>query len=331
MSQRARGFLGKSITTIKPVPPFDFELTAGYHTYFQGRYGTDSLTGACTGGCWTWATSWCWRRCGPSDRWKRQSWRFELQADGLEADEAGLATAQVAWLLGTGQGLTEFYALARSDSALSAITKRYYGLHLPHTASVFEALVLAILGQQIATNVARIIRTLMIESHGLREIFDGETYYAFPRPETLGGLSVDQLRGLKLSQRKSEYVKGIAQEALENSPTGLKFLHDMPDEVAVQKVLELRGVGHWTAQWVLIRVMGRSDALPRGDLALRRAVSRVYFGGSEISDSQLEEFSWRWSPWRTYAMVYLSPPSAAGWRRGFLEQVHQVAGAPGPR
>ena len=297
--------MDKSITTIKPVAPFDFELTAGYHTYFQGRYGTDSLTGG------------VYRRLlDLGDKLVLASVRsvgsveapelaIDLQGDGLTADEAGQATAHVAWLLGTGQDLTEFYELSRTDSALSAITQRYYGLHLPHTASVFEALVLAILGQQIATNVARIIRTLMIESHGLRETFDGETYYAFPRPETLGGLSVDQLRGLKLSQRKAEYVKGIAQAAFENSPIGLEFLHGMTDEAAVENVVELRGVGHWTAQWVLIRALGRPDALPLGDLALRRAVSRVYFGGSEISDSQLEEFSWRWSPWRTYATVYL--------------------------
>ena len=64
-------------------------------------------------------------------------------------------------------------------------------------------------------------------------------------------------------------------------------------------------MGQWTAQWVLIRSLGRPDALPLGDLALRRAVSKLYFGGDEINDSQLEEFSRRWSPWRTYATVYL--------------------------
>ena len=86
----------------------------------------------------------------------------------------------------------------------------FHGLHLPHTASVFEALVLAILGQQIATTVARIIRTLLIETYGPRQTFDGEVYYSFPRPETLGALPVEELRGKKLSQRKAEYVQGIA-------------------------------------------------------------------------------------------------------------------------
>jgi DNA-3-methyladenine glycosylase II len=208
-------------------------------------------------------------------------------------------------MLGTDQDLSAFYDQSQRDQAMSAIVERFHGLHLPHTATVFEALVLAILGQQIATNVARIIRTLMIESHGPHQDFDGETFYAFPRPQTLAALSVEQLRGLKLTQRKAEYVQGIAQAAPEFSPDGLESLHGMSDEAVVQKVVALRGVGHWTAQWVLIRALGRPDALPLGDLALRRVVSRVFFAGEDLSDVQLEEFAARWSPWRTYATVYL--------------------------
>ncbi len=295
----------KTSVTIRPVAPFDFELTAGYHTYFRGRYGTDSLDDG------------VYRRLLDLDgklvlasvrsvgSVEAPELAVELQAGGLTPSEAESATAQVAWLLGTRQALAPFYALAGQDPAMSAIVERFHGLHLPHTASVFEALVLAILGQQIATHVARIIRTVLIEAHGPRQSFDGETYYAFPRPETLGAQSVEQLRTLKLSQRKAEYVKGIALAALDWSPTGLESLHEMSDEAVVQRVLELRGVGQWTAQWVLIRALGRPDALPLGDLALRRVVSRTFFEDAEINDAQLEEFFSRWSPWRTFATVYL--------------------------
>ena len=297
--------LESSITTINPVAPFDFDLTAGYHTYFQGRYGSDSLTGG------------VYRRLLDLDgdlvlasvrsigTVEAPELAVELQGDRLSASDISTATAQVAWLLGTAQDLMPFYFMARDDPALSSIVKRFHGLHLPHTATVFEALVLAILGQQIATNVARIIRALMIETHGPRQTFDGETYYAFPRPEILAALTVEDLRKMKLSQRKAEYVKGIAQAALDFSPKGMESLHELLDEEVVEKVVELRGVGTWTAQWVLIRALGRPDGLPLGDLALRRAVSRVYFGGKEIDDRQLNEFSQRWSPWRAYATVYL--------------------------
>ena len=160
------------------------------------------------------------------------------------------------------------------------------------------------MGQQIATNVARIIRTLFIETYGPRQTFDGRTYYAFPRPETLIEATVEDLRGMKLSWRKAEYIRGIVEAAMEGA-FGLDQLATLNDEQVAQRLIELRGVGQWTAQWVLIRSLGRPDALPLGDLALRRAVSKLYFSGDEINDGQLDEFSRRWSPWRTYATVYL--------------------------
>mgnify|MGYP001024963029 FL=1 len=290
--------------TITPVAPFDFELTAGYLTYFQGRYATDSLVDG------------VYRRLLDLDgrlvlasvssvgSLEEPELAVDLQGERLTSSVAESAANQVAWILGIGQDLTPFYALAQSDPAMSAITQRFHGLHMPHTASVFEALVLAILGQQIATNVARIIRTLLIETHGPRQTFDGETYYAFPRPETLAALRVEDLRGLKLSQRKAEYVHGIACAALDD-PEGMEGLHRMDDESVIQHVTSMRGVGQWTAQWLLIRALGRPDALPLGDLALRRVVSRLYFQEEPLNDAQVEEFCRRWSPWRTYATTYM--------------------------
>jgi len=290
--------------TITPVAPFDFELTAGYLTYFQGRYATDSLADG------------VYRRLLDVDgqlilasvssvgSLEKPELDVELQGEGLTPTVAELATNKVDWILGAQQELEPFYALAQSDPAMAAITQRFHGLHMPHTASVFEALVLAILGQQIATNVARIIRTLLIETHGPRRTFDGESYYAFPRPETLAALRVEDLRGLKLSQRKAEYVHGIACTALDD-PEFIEGLHHLDDEAVVRQITSLRGVGNWTAQWLLIRALGRPDALPLGDLALRRVVSRLYFQDEPLNDTQVEEFCRRWSPYRTYATTYM--------------------------
>ena len=297
--------MNKVTTAITPTAPFDFTLTAGYHTYFQGRYGTDSLEDGVYRRLLDLGNKLVLASVRSVGNTVEPRLTVEIQGESLESQEVVAATEQVKWILGMDEDLAPFYHLSRQDPDMSAIVDRFCGLHLPHTASVFEALVLAITGQQIATNVARIIRILMIETHGPRQTFDGEIFYAFPRPETLAGLSVDQLRGLKLSQRKAEYVQGIARAELEAFSGGLESLRKMSDEEVVQTVLPLRGVGHWTAQWVLIRALGRPDALPLGDLALRRAVSRVYFGGEDLTDAKVEEFSRRWSPWRAYATVYL--------------------------
>lgn len=304
--------MDKAVTTIKPVAPFDFDLTAGYHTYFQGRYGSDSLTDGVyrrlldVEGKLVLATV---RSVGCVES---PELVLDLQADHLRPEDIELAAGQVSWLLGTGQDLAPFYNAVQEDPALLAIVNQFHGLHLPHTATVYESLVLAIVGQQIATNVARIIRTLIIETHGPMQTFEGQDFYAFPRPETLGALSLEQLRTMKLSQRKAEYVKGISEASLDFAPDGFESLHRMSDEEVVRKMVALRGVGVWTAQWVLIRALGRPDALPLGDLTLRRVVSRIYHDGSEVNDAQVDEFAQRWSPWRTYSTVYLFAAMRSG-------------------
>ena len=290
--------------SIKPVPPFNFELTAGYHTYFQSRYGTDTMEDG------------VYRRLlDLDDKLVLASVRsigtldapelaLELQGPELSPDDVESATDRVSWLLGVDQDLAPFYELGRADQAMAGLVEQFYGLHLPHTASVFEALVLAVLGQQISTSVARIIRTLLIETFGPSAEFDGETYYAFPRPASIWASSPAELHTMKLTQRKSEYVHGLAGSALDPE-MGLERLEELTDQEIVEKLVALRGVGMWTAQWALIRAVGRPDALPLGDLALRRVVSRLFMDGDDVNDAKVEEIAQRWSPYRTYATVYL--------------------------
>jgi len=296
--------MDRLIVSIKPVPPFNFELTAGYHTYFQSRYGTDTMEDG------------VYRRLiDLDDKLVLASVRsigtleapelaLELQGPELSPDDVESATDRVSWLLGVDQGLAPFYELGRADQAMAGLVEQFYGLHLPHTASVFEALVLAVLGQQISTSVARIIRTLLIETFGPSAEFDGETYYAFPRPASIWASSPAELHTMKLTQRKSEYVYGLAGSVLDPE-MGLERLEELTDREIVEKLVALRGVGMWTAQWALIRAVGRPDALPLGDLALRRVVSRLFMDGEDVNDAKVEEIAQRWSPYRTYATVYL--------------------------
>jgi len=296
--------MDRLIAFIKPVPPFNFELTAGYHTYFQSRYGTDTMEDS------------VYRRLlDLDDKLVLASVRsigtldapelaLELQGPELSPDDVESATDRVSWLLGVDQDLAPFYELGRADQAMAGLVEQFYGLHLPHTASVFEALVLAVLGQQISTSVARIIRTLLIETFGPSAEFDGETYYAFPRPASISASSPAELHTMKLTQRKSEYVHGLAGSVLDPE-MGLERLEELTDREIVEKLVALRGVGMWTAQWALIRAVGRPDALPLGDLALRRVVSRLFMDGEDVNDAKVEEIAQRWSPYRTYATVYL--------------------------
>ena len=291
-----------------PTPPFDFDLTAGYHAYFQARSGADNLNGG------------VYRRLLDLDgRLALVSVRstgsvdspelmLELRGEGLSDADGELAAAQVRWMLGTDQELAPFYALAESDPALAELARQFRGLHLPRTATLFEALTIAILGQQISASVARTMRTLLIERYGARCVTpaeaggDGVTYFAFPRPEAVLSALPEELRELKLSRSKAEYIRVIASAALE---PGWDELYELPDDEVVRRLTALRGVGNWTAQWALVRGLARPDALPLGDLALRRGVSRLWCDGATVTDAEVKTMAERWRPWRSYATAYL--------------------------
>ena len=295
--------------TFQPQPPFDFELTAGYHTYFQGRSGADALDGG------------VYRRLlnlegrlalatvcsnGTVDSPKVS---LVLEGEALTDTDAELAREQVEWMLGAKEDLGPFYLLAQSDPELANLVAQFRGLHLPRTATLFESLVLAVLGQQISASVARVMRMLVIERYGSSAEFEGATYHAFPEPGVLAVSTVDELRTLKLTQRKAEYILGIASAALE--PTWGELL-GLSDDVFVRRLTRLRGVGEWTAQWALVRGLARRDALPLGDLALRRGVSRLYRKGEPVSDAEVEVIAERWRPWRSYATAYIFAAMRSG-------------------
>lgn len=299
-------------TVIHPVAPYDFELTAGQPSYSRDQeFKTeDYVNGAYIRllDLGDKAALAAVRSDGTVDA-PRLS--VELTGDDLTDDDAARAAGLLSWLLGCDQELRPFYDAAADDPVLSEVVGQFYGYRNTRTASVFEALVQAVMGQQIATAVARVVRNLMVQHYGVRADIAGAEHYAFPRAAALAAAEVADLRQLKLSVRKSEYIRGIAQAALD-APDGFEDLHGLPDDEVIRQLTALRGVGNWTAQWILVRALARPDGFPVGDLALRRTVAALYFDGAEISDAELLEFSGRWSPWRSLATAYLFAALRAG-------------------
>ncbi|MCY3691243.1 MAG: hypothetical protein OXI54_04550 [Chloroflexota bacterium] len=297
---------------IKPTAPYDFELTAGQPNYSRDQeFKTEDYVDGSYIRLLDLGDKTALARVESTGSVEDPELTIALTGDDLSDADAERAGRQISWLLGCDQDLRPFYDAAGDDPVLSEVVEQFYGYHNTRTASVFEALVQAVMGQQIATAVARIVRNLLIQNYGVRASIEGREWYAFPRANALATAEVADLRQLKLSVRKSEYIQGIAQAALE-SPDGFEGMHDLPDEEVITRMVALRGVGQWTAQWVLVRALARPDGFPIGDLALRRTVAGLYFDGAEISDDELLEFSHRWSPWRSYATAYLFAALRAG-------------------
>ena len=303
--------MNRVVTNIFPEAPYDFELTVGYHTYYRSRYGTDH-----------WEDGKYRRLLEIDNKLLLASVRstgtveqpeLEMVVEGtsLSPYDVTRAKSQIEWILGTSQDLRQFYESMFDDDPLNNFCQSFYGLHLPHTLSAYEALILAVLGQQISTNVAHSIRTLIIEKYGSIAKYNGMDYYAFPQPISLAKASLEDLRLLKMSYRKAEYINGISQ-IITDQPDLLEFEEYHDNNEIVSKIMQLRGVGRWTAQWLLIKGLGRMDAFPVGDLALKQLLTKLYFAQTPLKEEEMETFSKRWSPWRSYATTYLFAANRQG-------------------
>ena len=300
-------------STLKPVAPYSFELTAGYLAYFRGRYGADRFEG----GVFSRLLDIDGKLVLAEVREESTSGAPRLEATlfGQDLDEVVVSRArdQIAWMLGIEQDLSGFYEMAGDDAHLKPVIRLMHGLHIPRTASTYEALILAILGQQISIHVARMLRTLLIETYGRSMEHTGATYCAFPAPEALCAAGIDGLRKIKFSGRKSEYIVDIASKVA-SGELDLDGLRGRSGEEIVERLTALRGIGPWTAHWLMIRSLGHTDGFPEGDLALQRTLGFLANGGRRMSAEEALAYSQRWSPYRSYVVTYLF----AGVRSGQL-------------
>ena len=187
-------------------------------------------------------------------------------------------------------------AFRPNDPVLADLVERLRGFRPPLAPDPFEMLVGAISAQQISLRAAFAVRNRFVERYGVR----GELAYAFPTPERVAEVTPDELRALGFSLRKADYVLGLARAGLDYSA-----LAALPDEEVKATLVELPGIGEWTADWFLARHLGRPRAWPAGDLALRKVVSSFYGDGRPLTTEEVRTIGDRFDPFQNLSAHYL--------------------------
>jgi DNA-3-methyladenine glycosylase II len=194
--------------------------------------------------------------------------RIEPAPGGAEVEPLDEETRPVALaLLGAPFDLDAFYAWTEGDPVLHELTVTLRGFRPPLAPEPFETLVTSITAQQVSLFAAFAIRNRLLKRFG-RQV--GQAY-AFPTAERLRQATHDELTALGFSRRKAEYVLGLAQE-----PLDLDELASLPDDEVKRRLVSIRGIGEWTAEWFLARHLARPRAWPVGDVALEKAVAAFY-------------------------------------------------------
>jgi len=183
-------------------------------------------------------------------------------------------------------------ALLRTDPVLARIIRDHPRIALEPRGEPFHTLARSIVGQQISVKAAASIwaRVCVVAPR--------------MRPEEIAGARHARLRACGLSSRKAEYLGDLARRFIDGSVHPLAW-ERMDDEAVIAELVQVRGIGRWTAEMFLMFNLLRPDVLPLADLGLQKAIRIHYFKGRKVSPRTMRRVAEGWAPWRSVATWYL--------------------------
>jgi DNA-3-methyladenine glycosylase II len=188
--------------------------------------------------------------------------------------------------------------LKQADPILANVieTVDMFELAHPENIDLLTALAQAIIYQQISTQVAQKIFQRFLQLYQQSNFpLTGQTLLETPE---------EMLRSVGISRYKVRYLKDAAQKIIEGFPT-LSELGKMDDETVIKTLIQIKGVGLWTAQMLLIFHLDRPDVLPANDLGIRSAIAKLYSLNSLPDAKTIDQIGQKWKPYRSIASRYL--------------------------
>ena len=167
------------------------------------------------------------------------------------------------------------------------------GILMPGYPTFFEALVQTIFGQQVSTHVAHKQRTTFAQTFGTPLVYENQKHHIFPAPERVANATPEKIHKLGISNAKARAIHGVAQ-AFALGQLEERRLAKLPVEDAIQRLIQLHGVGRWTAEWSLLRGLRKFSIVPAGDLAVRKALTWALAKDETMSETEVRQFGKTW-------------------------------------
>lgn len=200
--------------------------------------------------------------------------------------------------------LKPFYGLAEKDKLLGELVKKYYGYRIIGQPDLFESLVWAVLGQQINVQFAYTLKQRFVNQFGAKLVFDEQAYYLFPTPEAVSVLTDEHLLPLQFSRQKSKYTVLIA-EAFANGSISKEKLTGLSLQDAKLRLMSIKGVGNWTANYALMKTFRYPDAFPLEDAGIHNAIKNLKKLDQKPTLDEVKKVFKKYRGWEAYATLYL--------------------------
>ncbi|MBY6037676.1 DNA-3-methyladenine glycosylase [Fictibacillus nanhaiensis] len=200
--------------------------------------------------------------------------------------------------------LSGFYEMASKDTVLQSLITKYDGLRIIGIPDLFEALTWAIMGQQINLSFAYTLKKRFVEHFGEKIDIEGDTFWLYPTFEAIALLEVDALRKLQFTTRKAEYVIGTAR-AIATGKLSKQLLIELDAELQQEVLVNIKGIGPWTAHYVMMKCLLTQSAFPMTDVGLHLALKAQLGLDVKPDLDEIKKMASNWSGWEAYATFYL--------------------------
>ncbi|WP_040948848.1 DNA-3-methyladenine glycosylase family protein [Gorillibacterium massiliense] len=231
--------------------------------------------------------------------------QFLGAANPLSVETIAAVTRYVRDWFDLDRDLRPFYEMARKDALLKQTVDDFFGLRCVGIPDLFETVCWGIIGQQINLAFAYTLKRRLVETYGRYVEWDSSRYWLFPSPQAIAALQPEDLMKLQMTGKKSEYLIGVARLIAKEELTKEQLLALGDSTAAEKKLVSIRGIGPWTAHYVLMRCLRYPNAFPIDDVGLHNSIRHLLGTSQKPTKDELLRLSSTWTDWEAYATFYL--------------------------
>src|SRR5713101_3271830 len=289
--------------TLTPTPPFDFSKSLQFLGIFgptknEQTVSTHSLTKAISINGQT--VVFQLTSIGTTEKPGLEYTLFSK--DPITEATENAVTERMAFFLSLQDDLQPFYRIGRDDPDFAPIIEHLYGYHQVKFLTPFENACWAVLTQRNPMKIAQKTKQVLVERYGNSLEVNGSVYWAFPEPMQIVVSDESELLKVIRNDRRTEYLLAIARAF---SEVNEEFLKTAPDEEVEAWLRNIKGIGEWSATFIMVRGLGRMERVPLTETRLFEAASKVYGHGEELNRDDLKSVADTYGSWQGYWAHYI--------------------------
>jgi DNA-3-methyladenine glycosylase II len=289
--------------TLFPTPPFDFDKSLNFLGVFmptkqEQTISSHTLTKAITIDRQTIVFQLI--STGTTERPQLEYTLFS--AEPITQETGNAVVERMTFFLSLKDDLQPFYRIGREDADFAPIIEYLYGYHQVKFLTPFENACWAVLTQRNPMKIAQKTKQALVEKYGSSLEVMGSVYWAFPEPMQIVVADESELLKLIRNDRRTEYLLAIARAF---SEVDEEFLKTVPDEEVEAWLRNIKGIGEWSATFIMVRGLGRMEHVPLTETRLIEAASKVYGHGEDLNRDDLKRIADTYGSWQGYWAHYI--------------------------